>query len=121
MVIDKSPGALMSIGEVSDHTGIPQHVLRYWEGRLPQLRPVKRAGGRRYYRPEDVAMIRDIQRLVDKEGFTLDGAARALRRGEGAGDTGTVMNAASGITADPQMLAGLRRVRDRLARALNAA
>jgi DNA-binding transcriptional MerR regulator len=115
MVTDKSPGALMSIGEVSDHTGVPQHVLRYWEGRLPQLRPVKRAGGRRYYRPEDVTLIRNVQRLVDREGFTLDGAARALSRGEAPA---AIPVASGGPDAD--IAASLQRIRDRLARALSA-
>jgi DNA-binding transcriptional MerR regulator len=114
MVADRNSGPLMSIGEVSDATGVPQHVLRYWEGRLPQLQPVKRAGGRRYYRPEDVTFIRDVQRLVEQEGFTLDGASRALRRGEAP-----VAVATSG-DAGADVLQELRRIRDRLARTLDS-
>jgi DNA-binding transcriptional MerR regulator len=111
-------GPLLSIGEVSVATGVAQHVLRYWEGRLPQLRPVKRAGGRRYYRPEDVALIRDVQRLVDHEGFTLEGAARALRRGEPA--AAPTASPAQGKAANASLIISLQRVRDRLARALAA-
>ncbi len=111
-----SPHALLSIGQVEAATGIAQHVLRYWEARLPQLQPVKRAGGRRYYRPEDVAMIRDVQRLIDTEGFTLDGAARALRRGGAVGAAGTAVS--DTVTVPGDMVPALRALRDRLARAL---
>lgn len=111
-------GPLMSIGEVSDATGVPQHVLRYWEARLPQLNPVKRAGGRRYYRPADVILIREVQRLLEREGFTLDGAARALRRG---GKVSATALAATNTVAESADQMTLRHIRDRLARALAAA
>jgi DNA-binding transcriptional MerR regulator len=117
-------GPLLSIGEVSEATGVAQHVLRYWEGRLPQLRPVKRAGGRRYYRPADVALIRNVQRLIDREGFTLDGAARALSRGEpaiaAAAPAVTSPFAAASATDGGISSAQLLRLRDRLSRALRA-
>lgn len=70
----KEPGALRTIGEVTRALGIRQHVLRYWEEQFPQLSPLKRSGGRRYYRPEDIAVIAEIDRLVHREGFTLRGA-----------------------------------------------
>ena len=78
----KAPDALRTIGEVAAALGIRQHVLRYWEEQFPMLRPLKRSGGRRYYRPDDVAMVERIDRLVHKEGYTLRGA-RAVLEGRG--------------------------------------
>lgn len=79
---DKAPDALRTIGEVAAALGIRQHVLRYWEEQFPMLKPVKRSGGRRYYRPEDVRLIAAIDRLVHREGYTLRGARQALSRGK---------------------------------------
>ena len=75
----KETGALRTIGEVSKATGIKAHVLRYWEQQFPQLKPLKRSGGRRYYRAEDVALVETIDRLVNREGYTLKGAKASLR------------------------------------------
>lgn len=75
----KAPGALRTIKEVADGIGVPQHVLRFWETRFSQIRPVKRAGGRRYYRPDDVDLIKGIQRLLHGQGYTIRGAQRVLR------------------------------------------
>ena len=75
----KEDGALRTIGEVAAATGIKTHVLRYWEQQFPQLKPLKRSGGRRYYRPDDVALVERIDRLVNREGYTLKGAKAALR------------------------------------------
>ncbi|MFM5893752.1 MAG: MerR family transcriptional regulator [Novosphingobium sp.] len=77
----KDPGALRTIGEVAKALGIRQHVLRYWEEQFPMLSPLKRGGGRRYYRPEDVKMVETIDRLVHREGYTLKGAKMALQGG----------------------------------------
>jgi DNA-binding transcriptional MerR regulator len=77
----KAPDALRTIGEVTRALGIRQHVLRYWEEQFPMLRPVKRSGNRRYYRPEDIALIAEIDRLVHREGFTLRGARLAMEAG----------------------------------------
>jgi DNA-binding transcriptional MerR regulator len=77
----KEAGALRTIGEVAKALGIRQHVLRYWEEQFPMLKPLKRSGGRRYYRAEDVAMVATIDRLVHREGYTLKGALMALRGG----------------------------------------
>ena len=74
----KDPEALRTIGEVAKGLGIRQHVLRYWEEQFPMLRPLKRSGGRRYYRAEDVALVERIDRLVHREGYTLKGAKMAL-------------------------------------------
>lgn len=74
----KAAGAFRTIGELSRETGIPQHILRYWETRFTQLRPLQRAGNRRYYRPEDVALVRRIQMLLDQEGYTIRGVQKLL-------------------------------------------
>jgi DNA-binding transcriptional MerR regulator len=78
----KDEGALRTIGEVAKALGIRQHVLRYWEEQFPMLKPLKRSGGRRYYRPEDIALVERIDRLVHREGYTLKGAKKALQGGE---------------------------------------
>ncbi len=75
----KDDGALRTIGEVARATGIKAHVLRYWEQQFPMLKPLTRSGGRRYYRPEDIALVERIDRLVNREGYTLKGARAALR------------------------------------------
>lgn len=77
----KDPEALRTIGEVAKALSIRPHVLRYWEEQFPMLKPLKRSGGRRYYRPEDIRLIEAIDRLVHKEGFTLKGARKALQAG----------------------------------------
>ena len=76
---DKDPGALKTIGELSRELGVAQHILRYWETRFPQLKPMQRAGNRRYYRPADVALARRIHRLLDQEGYTVRGVQKLLR------------------------------------------
>ena len=79
----KEPGALLTIGELSQELGVAQHILRYWETRFPQLRPMQRAGNRRYYRPADVDLARKIHRLLNQEGYTVRGVQKLLReRGE---------------------------------------
>lgn len=77
----KDADAMRTIGEVAAAFGIRQHVLRYWEQQFPMLRPLKRSGGRRYYRPEDVALVETIDRLINREGYTLKGARQAIERG----------------------------------------
>jgi DNA-binding transcriptional MerR regulator len=75
----KSPEAFRTISEVSSELDVPQHVLRFWEGRFTQIKPVKRAGGRRYYRPEDVDLLKGIRALLYREGFTIKGVQKVLR------------------------------------------
>lgn len=75
----KSPDAFRTISEVAMELDVPQHVLRFWESRFGQVRPVKRAGGRRYYRPEDVALLRGIRILLYSDGFTIKGVQKLLR------------------------------------------
>ena len=74
----KAEGAFRTIRELSEELGVPQHVLRYWEQRFPQLRPLQRAGNRRYYRPDDVALARRIRNLLNDEGYTVKGVQRLL-------------------------------------------
>jgi DNA-binding transcriptional MerR regulator len=76
---DKEPGALKTIGELSNELGVAQHILRYWETRFPQLKPMQRAGNRRYYRPADVDLARRINRLLNEEGYTVRGVQKLLR------------------------------------------
>ena len=75
----KSADAFRTISEAADEVGTPQHVLRFWETRFPQIKPMKRGGGRRYYRPEDVALLKGIRRLLYGEGYTIKGLQRILR------------------------------------------
>ena len=77
--MDKSPDAFRTISEVAEHLETPAHVLRFWESRFPQIRPVKRAGGRRYYRPADVSLLTGIKRLLHDEGMTIRGVQKILR------------------------------------------
>jgi DNA-binding transcriptional MerR regulator len=83
---EKDPGALLTIGELSHQLGVAQHILRYWETRFPQLRPMQRAGNRRYYRPADVDLARRINRLLNQEGYTVRGVQKLLRDKDGAAD-----------------------------------
>lgn len=77
--MNKSAEAFRTIGEVADELQIPKHVLRFWEGRFPQIRPMKRGGGRRYYRPEDMELLRGIRSLLHAEGYTIRGVKKILR------------------------------------------
>ena len=115
----KAPDALRTIGEVSAGLDIRQHVLRYWEEQFPMLRPLKRGGGRRYYRPEDVHLVMTIDRLVHKEGFTLRGARQAIAAG---GARPALPQALSAPLPGPagDVVPQMRAIRDRLAAALAA-
>lgn len=116
----KAHDALRTIGEVTKALGIRQHVLRYWEEQFPALQPIKRSGNRRYYRPEDVALIADIDRLVNREGYTLRGAGMALGQ-RAVGET--AMPIERGEDAAPvsdAIYQELSRIRNRLALALAA-
>ena len=77
--MDKAPDAFRTISEVADDLDIPQHVLRFWETRVSQIKPMKRSGGRRYYRPDDVDLLRGIRRLLYGEGYTIRGVQRILK------------------------------------------
>jgi DNA-binding transcriptional MerR regulator len=138
----KDEGALHTIGEVSEALGIKPHVLRYWEQQFPLLKPLKRSGGRRYYRPADVALVETINRLINLEGYTLKGAEAVVRAsaksaldrrkddrrdGERRVERDSAANGDSGhgvrlmVSESPntaEIIAGLKAVRARLAAAL---
>jgi DNA-binding transcriptional MerR regulator len=107
----KSASAFRTIGELSAELGLPQHILRYWETRFPQLRPLTRAGQRRYYRPEDVALVRRIDQALNRDGYTIKGVQGLLKNGGEAAP-------ASAPTTTPDMLPALIRIRDELKLAL---
>ena len=121
----KDAQALRTIGEVANALGIRQHVLRYWEQQFPMLEPLKRSGGRRYSRPEDVALVQTIDRLVNREGYTLKGARQAIAGGTGgepAVEAAAPAPAPSELGVRPaDIVPQLRAIRGRLARALGAA
>ena len=83
---EKAPGAFKTIGELSAELGVAQHILRYWESKFPQLRPLQRAGNRRYYRADDVDLARRINRLLNEEGYTIRGVQKVLRGRAGNGE-----------------------------------
>lgn len=107
---EKAAGAFRTIGELAQEIGRPQHILRYWETRFPQLRPLTRAGKRRYYRPEDVALVRRIHTLLANEGYTIRGVQRLL-----ASERSPAPAAKGGASS-----AALSEIRDSLAGALES-
>lgn len=82
---EKAEDAFRTIGELSAELGIQQHILRYWETRFPQLRPLQRAGNRRYYRPADAALVRRIHSLLNEQGYTIRGVQKLLAQKAPAG------------------------------------
>ena len=110
MTEPKSEGAFRTIGELSAELGLPQHILRYWETRFAQLRPLTRAGQRRYYRPEDVALVRRIDQALNRDGYTIKGVQGLLKNGGAPAPTVAV--------ATPDVLPALIRIRDDLKTAL---
>ena len=116
----KDPEALRTIGEVAQALGIRQHVLRYWEEQFPALQPVKRSGGRRYYRRQDVALIAEIDRLVHREGYTLRGACKAIME-KGGRAPREAMSAAASAGGDDSIRSQLVEIRRQLAAALAGA
>jgi DNA-binding transcriptional MerR regulator len=98
---EKSAGAFKTIGELSQELGVAQHILRYWETRFPQLRPMQRAGNRRYYRPADVELAGRINRLLNQEGYTVRGVRKLLRE-KTAASSGQDANGAAVSSAAPE-------------------
>ena len=101
----KSAAAFRTISEVAGELDVAQHVLRFWESKFPQVRPLKRGGGRRYYRPEDVDLLRQIRSLLYEEGYTIKGAQKLLRsqrRGPPIDGEATVAAAATPAEAGPR-------------------
>ncbi len=128
--MEKSAEAFRSIGEMAEQLGVKTHILRYWEEQFPMLQPLKRAGGRRHYRPQDVDLLKAIHRLLGQEGYTIKGARQFLSRGGKiveAAAPAPVM-AASVVTPTPNGYSTsgipahtLTAIRDKLLRALEAA
>ena len=125
----KDPDALLTIGELSQELGVAQHILRYWESKFPQLKPLQRAGNRRYYRPADVALARRIHRLLNEEGYTVKGVQKVLRSRdsvEPAPAAGTrpviappaIQGSVEPARPEPVDVQRLRNLRNRLAMAL---
>ena len=117
-MVDKSPEAFRNISEVSKQLDVPAHVLRFWETRFSQIKPVKRSGGRRYYRPEDIKLLTRIRDLLYREGYTIKGAQQVLK----AGPAEVKVTEESTQTKDStfnseldQALSLLKRASDRLA------
>jgi DNA-binding transcriptional MerR regulator len=110
----KDPGAFKTIGELSSELGVAQHILRYWETKFPQLRPLQRAGNRRYYRPADVDLARTIHRLLNSEGYTVRGVQKLLRSKDGPQEAGQRVQAVEPVlrtvpsTIDVSRLKALR-------------
>ena len=97
----KDPGAFKTIGELSSELGVAQHILRYWETKFPQLRPLQRAGNRRYYRPADVDLARTIHRLLNSEGYTVRGVQKLLRSKDGAQEFEQAVHIAQAAPPEP--------------------
>ena len=125
----KASGAFKTIGELSSELGVAQHILRYWETKFPQLRPMQRAGNRRYYRPQDVELARRIKRLLSEEGYTVRGVQKLLAGKGGAGEADSPAEAplepptASAPEAAPAPAIDIDRLvalRNRLAEALDS-
>lgn len=119
----KAVGAMLAIGELAARLGVPAHVLRYWETRFPQLKPLQRSGRRRYYRAEDVALAERIHHLLHVQGFTVDGARKILSGSDDAKPEAAppVPDPAPGVTAagaSGVSVEALVALRQRLATAL---
>ncbi|HEU0097584.1 MAG TPA: MerR family transcriptional regulator [Allosphingosinicella sp.] len=120
----KSDQAFRTIGELASELDVPQHILRYWESRFPQLKPLQRAGNRRYYRPADVALARRIHRLLNQDGYTIRGVQQLLASGSAGDDSARAIEALpepprpAGRDAVP--LEQLKAIRRTLAEALDA-
>lgn len=116
---NKDEGALRTIGELSAMLGVKPHVLRYWEAQFEQLQPLKRAGGRRLYRPQDVTLVRRIDQLVNRQGYSLRGAQAALQTVDGGAQAAQAAPITTGAPLDKAAIkARLVAIRHALAEAL---
>ena len=118
MVMEKVEGAFLTISELASELALPQHILRYWETRFTQLRPLQRSGNRRYYRPADVEPVRRINHLLNVEGFTVKGAQKALADGLGEPIPAALPEKNGEPTASADLLPRLEAIRATLARAI---
>jgi DNA-binding transcriptional MerR regulator len=121
--MEKAPDAFLTIGEMADRLGVRTHILRYWEEQFPMLSPLKRAGGRRLYRPADVALLEQINDLLHRQGYTIKGAVSFLKKGgvAEAPVSAPITVASAAASGGPEMAFvrdELQRIRGRLAAAL---
>ena len=121
---EKAPDAFRTIGELSAELGVAQHILRYWETKFPQLKPLQRAGNRRYYRPADVELARTINRLLNQEGYTVKGVQKLLRSKDDGMDESMAPPRPAVVETTQQQprridIDRLKFIRDHLAAALN--
>lgn len=107
--MDKSADAFRTISEVAEDLDLPQHVLRFWETRFSQIKPMKRGGGRRYYRPEDIDLLKGIRHLLYEQGYTIKGVQKLFKQNSnkfviaiGSGDAGAFEALASGMNTEPE-------------------
>lgn len=105
---EKLDGALLAIGELAEKLGVPTHVLRYWETRFPELKPLQRSGRRRYYRPDDVALAERIRDLLQNKGYTVEGARRVISGDASGADD--VRPVGVDIPADPRSSGSLPEI-----------
>ena len=117
--MDKAPEAFLTIGEMAERLGVKTHILRYWEEQFPMLKPLTRAGGRRLYRPTDVALLQQINDLLHRQGYTIKGARQFLIGGVAAAVE--VQGTSSSLAPSIDFASQLRAIRQRLADALVAA
>lgn len=116
----KSEQAFRTIGELASELDVPQHILRYWESRFPQLKPLQRAGNRRYYRPADVALARRIHRLLNQDGYTIRGVQQLLASGGEGEPIAETPRPERESRQDAVPLEQLKAIRRTLAEALDA-
>ncbi len=123
--VEKAPGAFRTISEVAAELDVPQHVLRFWESKFAQVRPLKRGGGRRYYRPEDVTLLRLIRGLLYDQGYTIRGVQKVLKDTRGADEVPVGAPPAEAVALAPEhrkrlaaVLRELDEARDLLRRVL---
>ncbi len=104
----KSANALRTIGEVSEYLNLPAHVLRFWESKFSQIKPIKRRGGHRYYRPEDIDILREVRSLLYDRGYTIKGAQKYLKDNNGKKDIGNdvIVGADNGGISTPPVHVG---------------
>ncbi|SIN61684.1 DNA-binding transcriptional regulator, MerR family [Parasphingorhabdus marina DSM 22363] len=121
--IAKDKGAFRTIGELSRELGIKAHILRYWEDQFAMLQPLKRAGARRHYRPEDVEMVKTINRLLNEEGYTIKGARKYLtsRKSRRPAEPAAIPMAPAVQEDSGLIVAELKNIRNRMSRALSEA
>jgi DNA-binding transcriptional MerR regulator len=118
-MVEKAEGAFRTIGELSAELSLPQHILRYWETRFPQLKPLTRAGNRRYYRADDVALVRQIHNLLNVQGYTVKGVQKLLAgKAITAPAPQTTVEPLAASGAAPSIAPELKAIRDRLFSAL---